>query len=178
MDVLQFSLFFVALLVGYLLIHVRLVRFERYLQEITGLKLLNDRLKGVSDVIERVRIDRIEEGISQLHDDLVALHDAIGRFEDSMHRDLGQVAQPQPSPREVTGPTAGERIRGAIETRLLALGYGDLKLLADLSNARLDEAYEVRVECLRDRMPHKGTIAVRNGAVVDVRMIAATQTFP
>jgi hypothetical protein len=178
MTTFQFALFFAALLVGYVLVHVRLVRFEGYLKEIAGLKLLNERLKGVTEVIERVRIDRVEEALSQVHDDLVALQSALARFEDTVHRDIGQLAATPAAEAPREGPTSGERIRAAIETRLLALGYGDLKLLADLTDARLDDTYEIRVECQRDRMPSKGTVIVRNGAVVDVRLQSAAQSFP
>ena len=55
MTTLQFAVFFAALLVGYVLVHVRLVRFETYLREVSALKVMNERLKGLSDVLTRVR---------------------------------------------------------------------------------------------------------------------------
>ena len=38
MTPLQFSLFFAAILVAYFLVHLRLIRFEAHLKEISGLR--------------------------------------------------------------------------------------------------------------------------------------------
>ena len=66
MSPLQFSLFFAALLVAYILVHVRMVRFEKYLREIGGIKMLNERLNALSAGLERLRLDRVEEGTAYL----------------------------------------------------------------------------------------------------------------
>jgi hypothetical protein len=176
MNTLQFSLFFVALLVGYILVHVRLARFESYLREIAGLKLLNERLKGVSDVLERVRLDHIEDQLGQLHDDLVALQELGSRIERASGR-AGTSSEPAPIGAAGTATTS-DRIRAAVESRLLALGYGSLHILSDLAEASLDEPMEVRVECTKGHMAHKGTVVTRNGGVVDVRLQAVGQAFP
>ena len=73
---------------------------------------------------------------------------------------------------------AGDRIRSAIEARLLSLGYGGLRILTDLSEADLDDELEVMVECEREHMPSKGTVVTRNGGIVDVRLSSASQSFP
>ena len=59
-------------------------------------RFLNDRLQGVSSAIERVRLDRVEEQVGQLHDDLVSLLDQLGRMERSVRQDLGRLAAPAP----------------------------------------------------------------------------------
>lgn len=179
MSTLQFSLFFAALLIGYVLIHVRLVRFESHLKEIAGLKPLNERLKGVSDAMERVRVDRVEEHLSQLHDDLVNVLDQLGRLERTLHQDLVQVVPAAPiAPPVERDASGGDRVRGVVEARLLQLGYRDLRLLTDLTGARLEDRTEVRVEATRQHMPVKGIVTVRNGAVVDVALQTAAQSFP
>jgi hypothetical protein len=178
MSTLQFSLFFAALLFAYVLVHVRLARFESYLKEIAVLKLLNERLQGVSEVIERVRLDRVEEQLGRLHEDLVEIRDGTARLERTLHRDLSQtISVATPAAGGADG-SSGERARAAIETRLLSLGYGELNVISDLSSVRLDEQYEIKVECLRDHMPHKGTVVFKNGSVVDVNLQSAAQSFP
>lgn len=171
MTTLQFSLFFAALLVAYLLVHYRLMRFERYLKEIAGLKLLNERLKSVSDVLERVRLDTVEERLGALHEDL-------GRVEGAVQRVERAIARPVVASAEASGPSAGDRIRAAIEQRLLALGYGDLRILGDMSGVGGDDTIEVRVECEKGSMPFKGSVIARNGAVLDVRLRSVAQSFP
>ena len=49
MTPLQFTLFFVALLVGYVLVHLRLVRFEEHLQKLAGIRGLDDRLRQLDE---------------------------------------------------------------------------------------------------------------------------------
>jgi hypothetical protein len=184
MSTLQFSLFFASLLVGYLLIHLRLVRFESYLKEMAGLKTLNDRLKGVAESVERVRIDRIEGQLGQLHDDLVGLLDQLGRLERTLHQDLAQAVLPAPAavpaaePQAAGAASAGERIRAEVAARLLQLGYRELRILSDLSAVRLEDRVEVKVEATRQHMPVKGSVTVRNGGVVDVGLQTAAQSFP
>ena len=169
----QFSLFFAALAIGYILVHVRLVRFEKYLREIVGIKALNERLKGVSDVLERVRLDRVEEQLQQLHEDLENLGTVFKRVERTLSRTGG--ASP---PASGSVPPPAERIRAVVETRLLDLGYKNLRMLTDLTAATLEEQLDVLVECERDHMPCKGRVTTRNGAVVEVHITTASQSFP
>ena len=179
MSTLQFSLFFAGLLIGYLLIHSRLVRFEGYLKEISGLKPLNERLQGVSDSIERVRLDRVEEQLGQLHEDLVGLLQQLSRLERTIHQDLVENFVPAPQSASVGSIelTPGERVAAVVETRLLQLGYGDLRILTDLGHVRLEDRIDVRVEARKGEMPCKGTVTVRNGSVVDVALRSVVQSF-
>jgi hypothetical protein len=167
----QFALFFAAILIAYVLVHARLVRFEKHLREIAGLKPLNERLKGVSDVLERVRLDRVEELLGQLHEDLQSLLEAHGTLERELLR-----AKPMAPAGE--GVSAGERIRAAVEARLLALGFGDLRILSDLRDASVDGETSVQVECARHNMVSKGKVTARNGAIVAVELKPVAQTFP
>ncbi len=169
---LQFALFFAAILIAYVLMHIRLSRFEKYLQEIAGLKLLNERLKGVSDVLERVRLDHVEDLLGQLHDDLVSIREG----QDRLDRGLGRAQQSAPAAELPS--SAADRIRDAVESRLLSLGYSDLRLLTDLSDATLDAETVVRVECARQNMVSKGKVVTRNGAIVDVELQPVAPVFP
>jgi hypothetical protein len=177
MTTLQFSLFFAGLLVAYVLVHLRLVRFERYLREITGLKTLNERLERVSQSIERVRLDRTEQGLAQLHDDLTAVVDGQARLERALRR-ADQPPAPVVAAAVPVDATPAERIRDAVAHRLLALGYGNLRLLSDLTGASLEERTEVVVECERQHVAYKGKVVSRNGGVVDVQLQSVTQAFP
>ena len=51
MSALQFTLFFVALLVGYVLVHLRLVRFEEHLRKLAGIRGLDERLAQADRVL-------------------------------------------------------------------------------------------------------------------------------
>ena len=54
MDSLQFSLFFAALLVGYLLVHLRMIRFEEHLQKLACIRSLDDRLRSLADSVKQM----------------------------------------------------------------------------------------------------------------------------
>ena len=74
--------------------------------------------------------------------------------------------------------TAAERIRGAVEERLLGLGYRNLRILTDLSHASLDEETSVQVECERRNMACKGKVKTINGGISDVEIHNIVQSFP
>ena len=175
MDTYQFSLFFAALVIAYILVHVRLAKFESYLREISTLKLLNERLKDLAEGMERVRVDRVEEGLNRLHEDLEEIKEHAQRLQ-RMQKDapvgegVTRVVMPSGTP--------GERIRGLVEERLLRLGYRNLRILTDLSEVSLDEEVSVRVECERRHMPCKGNVKTINGGILDVEIHTAAQSFP
>ncbi|MEZ5965165.1 MAG: hypothetical protein R3F56_15130 [Planctomycetota bacterium] len=177
MTTLQFSLFFTGLLVAYMLVHLRLLRFERYLREISGLKALNERLERVAQSLERVRLDRAEQGLAQLHEDLVALAEGQIRLERALRR-----SEPPSTPVVTSAVTAdaspGQRIRDAVAVTLMSMGYGNVRLLSDLTSATLDDRTEVVVECERNLVGYKGKVVTHNGSVVDVQMQSVTQAFP
>ncbi len=174
MDIYQFSLFFVALVIAYMLVHLRLAKFETYLKDISTLRLLNERLKDLADRMERVRVDRVEEGLHQLHDDLGDMKE--------LTKDLARI-QKRVLAGEVAGGgtparTAAERIRAVVEERLLSLGYHNLRILTDLSDASLDEEISLQVECERRHMPCKGQVKTINGGISDVQIHTVVQSFP
>ena len=178
MSTLQFSLFFIAIVVGYVLIHLRLVRFEAYLQRQPAPKAQEDRLQTVADSVAHVRLESIEDRLARQHDELLA---ALERLVVAC-REVGgerlpaqRVSEPIVVPRAAAG---AELLRSLVETRLLQLGYGDLRIVSDLSGIEVGERADLRVEALRDQMPFKGVVTVRNGAVVDVALRSAAQSFP
>ena len=181
MTELQFSLFFVAIVVGYVLVHMRLVRFEAWLRKMGELETLNERLDGVARTLERVRLDRVEEALATVHDDLGAVRDDLAAVERAIREAADRVAAPPPAVevRSAAPDThAPDRIRAVVEARLLELGYRELRLLSDLADARSEDRTEVRVEATRRHMPMKGTVVVRNGSVVDVALQSAAKSFP
>lgn len=177
MTTLQFSLFFSGLLVAYLLVHLRLLRFERYLREISGLKALNERLERMAQSLERVRLDRAEHGLAQLHEDLTTLVEGQTRLERAFRR-VETTSTPIVPAAVTQDVTPGQRIRDAVAIRLMSMGYGNLRLLSDLSGASLDDRTEVVVECERNLVGYKGKVVTHNGNVVDVQLQSVTQTFP
>jgi len=190
MSVLQFSLFFLAILVGYFLLHLRLVRFEEHLQKLAGIRSMDDRLRGLDDRfaslidgLGRLSFDRLEARLDRLHEDLEDLREATT----SVRQAVVQIptAPPVTSPGDapvapVSAPAenAGARIRSLVETCLLQLGYGNLDILTDLGAARADQDLEVQVECERNGMPSKGRVFVRNGSIRDVALQTVAPMFP
>ncbi len=171
----QFSLFFCALIVAYLLVHIRLRSFEVYLKEIARLRELNERLASVSDVLERVRLDNVEAHLGHLHEDLVEVQVGLKRVERAVGRvsvEAPPVAMAAPVPDQ--GPP---QIQPVVEARLLALGYGRLHIITDLSDAAYEESQEIVVECTKDGMPFKGRVIIHNGAVQDVILQSVAQNF-
>lgn len=183
----EFSLFFVALLVGYVLVHMRLARFEEHLQKLAGIRSLDDRLRALDDRLaklgesfEKIHLDRIEAHLERLHDDLEDVRDATGEVQHA----VVQIPPPPPAPRDpvavepLPGESPVQRLLALVETRLLELGYHDIDVLNDLS--RLDPAQEaeVVVEAWRGGMPVKGRVTVRNGSVRDVALQSVVTMFP
>lgn len=191
MSVLQFALFFVAILVGYFLLHLRLVRFEEHLQKLAGIRSMDDRLRGLDERLqllvesfEKVRLDRVEAKLERLHEDLEDLREATG--------DVRQAVVQIPAPptvvplaeggavSSVPAESAGSRIAALVESRLLQLGYGNVSILTDLTVVRgdRDRDVEVQVECDRGNMPVKGRVLIRNGSVRDIALSTVVQMFP
>ena len=176
MTALQFSLFFIALLLGYVLVHLRLAKFETYLKEIVGLKQLNERLKGVAEAMERIRVDRLEEGLQLLHEDAQELADRLSRIEKGqVTAGSGERVQVIDSGGE---PSVAERICAAVEERFFQLGYQKLRILTDLHHVHIEDEVEVQVECERRMMPCKGKVVAKNGTILDVDVHTVVQMFP
>lgn len=185
----QFSLFFVALLVGYVLVHVRLSRAEEHLRHLAGIRTLDERLQAIlkrlelqAEPAERLPLQRIEAQLQRLHEDLEDLREATANV-----REAVVAIPPPPSRLELTNPvgqrepaaaiTRTERLRGIVETRLLQLGYAHVNLLTDLSQLPEGDA-DVVFEAERRHMPIKGRVLLRNDGVRDVVVHTAAPMFP
>jgi len=186
----QFSLFFVALLVGYLLVHLRLARFEEHMKKLAGIRTLDDRLKVLVEAIDKLRLDRLEAKLDRLHEDLEDLREATVNVQDAVvsippptqyvvaDREPARGRDDADEERAVGGRTAAARTLGVVEARLLALGYGNIQVLSDLSRVAEHGDADVLVECDRGGMPHKGQVIVRNFGVRDVGLQTVAPMFP
>ena len=180
MDPLQFSLFFVALLVGYVLVHLRLARFEEHMQKLAGIRTLDERLRVLAESFEKLRLDKLEQQLERLHEDLVDLREATSDVRQAVYE------IPQPAVVHATAEpvvvapseSVGARVLALVETRLLQLGYGNIQILSDLAEVRAEREVEVQVECERGGMLSKGRVLVRNGAVRDVILQNVATMFP
>jgi DNA repair exonuclease SbcCD ATPase subunit len=186
MSPLQFTLFFVALLVGYVLVHIRMARFEEHLKELAGIRSLDERLRSIEEKVgalgqsaERDGLIRVTRQLDQLHEDLEDLREATERVGEATVS-LPAMAARAEGAADYSGPNqpAATRIVAIIETRLLQLGYRDLRLLGDLKGVDFTDEVEVQVEAMRSGMPCKGRVVVRNGSVSDVALQTAAQAFP
>lgn len=186
MSVLQFTLFFLAILVGYVLLHLRLVRFEDHLQKLSGIRSIDDRLRSLDDrmrllveTLEKLQLERIEQRLDRLHDDLEDLREATGDVRTAVVQiPAAPVGAPVAASALPLAESAGARIAALVEGRLLQLGYGNLQILTDLTGVQADRDVEVQVECERNSMPVKGRVLLRNGAVRDVALQTVAQMFP
>lgn len=190
MTPLQFGLFFAALLVGYVLVHLRMIRFEEHLQKLAGIKDLDDRLKSIDGRVDeltkataKVNLERISAQIERLHEDLEDLRERTTEVRQAVVR----IPQPPAGTREkatsagraqVSHESPATRIVALIETRLLQLGYRHIKLIGDLTGAQIADEIEVQVEAERNGMPFKGRVIMRNGSVHDVNVQSVAQSFP
>ncbi len=187
MEVWQFSLFFAALLLGYVVLHLRIVRFDEHLRGLAVLRSIDERLAALPSQLPAAdgeRLQRIEQQLQRLHEDLEDLREATLRSAEQIGEAVVRIPAAPPAPIEVvsmassTSTSAGERVRGIVETRLLQLGYSHLRLLSDLHDASLEGDVEVQVEAERRHMPVKGRVVVRNGAIRDVAMQSVAPMFP
>lgn len=204
---LQFSLFFAAILIAYTLVHLRLVRFENYLRRISGLQMIDDRLRTLADSLEVVDLERVEARLGELHDDLRDVVDGQARIERALASraavrqavpgDSGGDGEPDVSSEEAlveleryrsggreANPLPGAVVaRRAVEVTLFGTGHRKLRILTDLEQAIADaggpgQDIEIVVECERDGMPVKGRLVVRGDAVLDVDLRSAHAMFP
>lgn len=182
MDPLQFSLFFAAVLIGYLLLHVRVARFEQHLEKLTLLRSLDDRLRQLDDrvqllgqSVDRIRVERVEAQLERLHDDLQDLREATASIQPAVVQAPAPVIQ---AGRDAPAEAPAARLVAAVENRLLQLGYREVQILTDLQRLDATVDVELQVECWRGGMPSKGRVLVRNGAVRDVAVQTVTQMFP
>lgn len=182
MDTLQFSLFFVALLVGYVLVHLRLVRFEEHMQKLGVIRSLDDRLRVLVEAIEKLDLGRIEHRLDQLHDDLEGLREATRNVREAVV-EIPALPPASGAPIEIVHApapteTPAARVQALVESRLLQLGYGRIQLLSDLAGVTSHGDADVQVECERNGMPAKGHVLVRNFGVRDVAMQTVAPMFP
>lgn len=186
MSTLQFTLFFVALLVGYVLVHLRMVRFEEHLQKLAGirslderLKALDDRVRSLTESVDKKGMGRVTEQLDRIHDDLEDLREATQQVGESVVQIPSSPAgDGHASDRPGANEVPANRIVAVIETRLLQLGYRNLRLLGDLTDAQFTDEIEVQVEAERNGMPCKGRVVMRNGSVSDVHVQTVAQAFP
>ncbi len=182
METLQFSLFFAALVVGYIIVHMRVARFERHLRELSGLRVIADRLHGIGELVEKVRVDRVETRLDRIDGALERLHEDLQQLVDlgERHEREGAVARVPVAPVLLPSPAAstGIQLLTTVESRLAALGYDRVRVLTDLATITPEQPVDLSVECERNEMPFKGKVVVQQGNVLDVRLQSVAQTFP
>ncbi|MCY2956111.1 MAG: hypothetical protein NT107_03625 [Planctomycetota bacterium] len=181
METWQFTLFFSALLVGMAVIHVRVSRFDVYLRDLNALKSIDTRIQSVLQNMPQVdaqRYDRIETLLVRLHEDLEDLREATQHVQDAVVQIPPPIASTVVAGGAMPDVSSGERLVSLVESRLLMIGYRNLRILTDLRGAAFDGDLEVQVECERNGMPQKGRVLVRNGSIRDVALQSAAPMFP
>jgi 2',3'-cyclic-nucleotide 2'-phosphodiesterase (5'-nucleotidase family) len=68
LDLLQFGLIIVTIVLLAVVIYQRLARMESYLRDLHGIQTLNTRLKGLVDAFEQLGTKRLEEQLGEIAD--------------------------------------------------------------------------------------------------------------
>jgi tetrahydromethanopterin S-methyltransferase subunit G len=182
MEAWQFSLFFAALLVGYALVHLRIVRFEEHLRGLAQLRSIDEKLEQMQRQVQAQdpeQMARIEARLDSLREAIEDLRETAQHVGERLGEAIVRIPQPvAAAPSAVPAALPQDRVRAMVETRLVQLGYSNLRLLTDLSAATLDGEFEVQVECERRHMPYKGRVLLHNGALRDVALQSVATLFP
>ena len=138
------------------------------LRQLTRLRGIEEKLEAIETAVKAMRSVPLLDQLSGIREDLSAV---LARFERT------EAAVPvaiEAAPRA----TPGELVRDRIEAKLYGMGYERVHILTDLSGAGPLDAIKVAVECVRDDIAHKGTVALKNGAVMEVKLYTVLQAFP
>lgn len=189
MDLLQFSLFFAAIVVAYILVHLRLARFARfesYLRELGELRVVPELMRRLQETLDKAKVERLEANMAPLHADLRDVLTALHKLERAVQEVADNLkvvreaaaTSPMAAATAPAGPTPRERVRELVERAVFAQGYRNLRIVGDLIGARLEGECTVQVEAERDGMPCKGKVVTCDGAVRDLDLRPAAAMFP
>ncbi|HMQ21357.1 MAG TPA: hypothetical protein PKE00_02645 [Planctomycetota bacterium] len=170
---LQFSLTFVTLVVLTLVLYLRLLRYETYMEaEKEGMKNLNDRLQKLVDGLEALGTRRVEGQLSDIHELLADIRDGLES------RSQQVVMQAQTSSPEVARSRPSQSLVDVVEAKLYNLGYSRVSVVTDLSKVDAHGPVRVVVEAERDGALHKGHLVLNGSAVTEFEMQQSYTTFP
>ncbi len=172
MDYVLLTLLFIVLLAGFVIAHQRLLKFESYLKDVGELTELKERLKSMSEALKGMRTEGVEGQVEQLQKDFQAMRQTLVNIERALSRSVPASNSPEES------ISAGARICGLVEARLLEIGYSDLHIITDLSKVSLEDEINVVVECKKGEMPYKGKVVTSNGAIREIDMRSSAPLFP
>jgi hypothetical protein len=187
METWQFSLFFAAFAIGFVLVHVRITRFEEHLRGLSMLRSIDEKIQALPGQLPRQgvdeRLDRIEQQMLRLREAIEDLRETTQQVGESIGEAIVRIPQPQiaiaaegaPAP---AAASAAERARATVEARLLQMGYNNLRILNGMDASDPDGDLEVQVECERRHMAYKGRILLRNGAIRDLALQSVATSFP
>ncbi len=187
METWQFSLFFAAFAIGFVLVHVRVARFEEHLRGLSMLRSIDERILTLPEKLPRVdvdqRLERIEQQMLRLREAIEDLRETTEQVGETLGAAIVRIPPPQVAiaadgAAAAPSPSAADRAKGAVEARLLQMGFCNLRILNEPSAQESDADIEVQVECERRHMPYKGRVLVRNGAIRDVALQSVATSFP
>lgn len=179
---LQFILLFVAVLICYALVVLKLRQLDKHMRSFDGLRemesqlaLMNRRLSFLlRKAAEKQAQARTEEKLGDLQNDLYELK---GVTEQICNKTAGL-------PELLVGNAEGESLRRiqnadrpaasrmveAIVMRLRRLGYRDIKLAGDMSKVDFLDEVNVRVSATHGNQSCSGHVVMRGGVVTDVEI--------
>ncbi|MCA8970829.1 MAG: hypothetical protein KDC95_13630 [Planctomycetes bacterium] len=169
---LQFSLTFVTLVVLTLVLYLRLLRYEAYLEaEKEAMKSLNDRLQKLVDGLEALGTRRVEDQLADIHDVLTGIRDGLdGRSQVAVAALASAGGE--------TRMHAPSGLIDVVEAKLYNLGYTKVTVVTDLSSVDKERPVRVVVEAERDGALHKGHLVLSGTAVTEFEMQQSYTTFP
>ena len=165
-NLLQFGMIIVTIVLFAIILYQRLSRFEGYLRDLQGIQLLNERLKSLVDGLAALGTKEIEGQLREI--------------QELLDRNLEQGSRNT----EFVFPPGAEGGRGpaslvdVVESKLYNLGYKRVSVLTDLSEANASEPIRVSVEAWKDGALHKGSLTLHGTAVIEMDIRSAYTAFP
>lgn len=170
MELLYFSLIFVTLILLAGILYSRLGRYEAYLRDLQGIKTLNDRLGDLVDGLEGLKTRRVEDQIHQIQETLeqirVGLERQAGRA--PVVQEIVQRAAPVPI----------LSLQDVVESKLYNMGYQQVHIVSDLSEANSEEPLRIIVEARKDGTIHKGHLVLNGQSVTELDIQPVFGSFP
>lgn len=184
---LHFVLLSVAVVICYILIHLRLARLDVHLRDLEGLNGIDDRLasideqlSGLEQTADKATQVRMWERLKRLNRELVDLREVTEQIRNQTNglpemRVIHEKYTKLPRALDPSQPAASQVIK-LIELRLAELGYSKVDITGDLSNAGLSDEIQVNVRATHSGEPCIGYVVMRGSEMEELEMRRVAMT--
>ncbi len=158
---LQFALTFVTMVVLAAIVYIRLSRYESYFRDLHGIPTLNERLAALVEGLEGLKTRRVEDALIEIQQVLESIREGLGNVR----------------PVEIPRPSRPHLI-DLVEAKLYNLGYEQVSVITDLTDANSIEPLRVVVEARKDGATHKGHLILHGTSVISLDLQSVFTSFP